>query len=93
MEKLIILFLIANLSQNQINSNEAENQDKAVQEFVYWDTFSKTFDKTADYWKAESEALEAESISEDRTGIEEWLEQNQNQPESTQKDQCESNKC
>lgn len=77
MEKLIILFILASLSQNQINSNDADNQAEEVQEFVYWEAFSETFDKTADYWKAESEALKAENIAEERTGIEEWLSQNE----------------
>jgi hypothetical protein len=78
MGKLVLLFILANLAQNHLNFENTSNQAEEVREFAYWNTFSETFEKTADFWEAESAALEAESIAEDRTGVEEWLADNKN---------------
>jgi len=76
MGKLVLFFVLATLTQNEMRSNPAENEAKEVREYVYWDAFSEVFHKTADYWKAESAALEAESIATSKTGVDEWLEEN-----------------
>ncbi len=78
MGKLVLLFILANLAQNHLSFENTNDQAEEVREFEYWDTFSETFEKTADYWEAESSALEAESIAKDRTGIEEWMTENKN---------------
>lgn len=76
MGKLVLFFVLASLTQSKMISNSAENQSEEVREYVYWDTFSEVFNKTADYWEAESAALEAESIAEGKTGVDTWLEEN-----------------
>jgi len=73
MGKLVIFFLLVNLAQNEANTTKNTDQVNDLKEYVYWNTFSKIYEKTANFWQAESEALEAESIADDRTGIEEWL--------------------
>jgi hypothetical protein len=89
MGKLILLFILANLTQNQLNSETKDDQEE-VKSFAYWNTFSETFEKTADFWQAESAALEAEEIAEERTGVEEWLSKNKNNIH--QIDSCTSKK-
>lgn len=89
MGKLIIFFLLVSLTQNEIISSKVNPQIDDVAKYEYWSTFSETFDKTADFWKAESKALEAESIAEDRTGVKEWLVDNKNKLiEKESKKQC-----
>lgn len=91
MGKLILLFILANLTQNNFSSDLEKDQAKEVQEYEYWRTFSKTFEETADFWQAESAALEAEEIAEDRTEITAWLAKNKdNISEIMDKDRCES---
>lgn len=76
MGKLIIFFLLVSLTQNEIISNKANAETDEVSTYEYWSTFSETFEETADYWQAESAALEAESIAEDRINVKEWLAEN-----------------
>jgi hypothetical protein len=91
MGKLVLLFILANMAQNQMSSDVNINQAEEVREYAYWDNFSETFEKTADFWKAESAALEAESIASDRTGLDEWLSENKNNIfELESKNSCES---
>jgi len=77
MTKLILMLMIANLTQNSMNFDHEDQQTEEVIEFVYWDTFSKTFKETGDYWEAESAALEAENRVKDRINVEEWLADNE----------------
>lgn len=89
MGKLVLFFVLATLTQNEMRSNSAENQTEKLREYVYWDAFSEVFNKTADYWKAESAALEAESIAEGKTGVDTWLEENSDKVKDIKvKDQC-----
>lgn len=78
MYKLILLFVILFVSNTDVNANtEVKPSEKEdLCQFEYWNAFSQTFNKTADYWEAESAALEAEDKAENRTGIEEWLKEN-----------------
>lgn len=76
MGKLVLFFLLASLTQSEMRSNCANDQAEEVREFVYWNAFSEAYNVTADFWAAESAALEAESIAEDRTDIENWLSEN-----------------
>lgn len=62
------------MSQNQLDTNRNVEPEVAdLKEWVYWDAFSNTFNETGDYWKAESAALEAERVAEERTEIDEFL--------------------
>jgi len=89
MGKLVLLFVLASLTQSEMKLNSAENQSEEVREYVYWNTFSKVFNKTADYWKAESAALEAESIAAGKTGVDSWLKENSNKIKYIKvEDQC-----
>jgi len=78
MGKLVIFYLLVSLAQNEIVSTQAKTQTEDVSTYEYWSTFSETFEKTADYWEAESAGLEAESKADSRTGVEEWLADNKN---------------
>jgi len=72
MFKLVLILVLGLLSYNtDTTSTEPETED--LHEWAYWNAFSETFNETADYWKAESAAMEAERIAEDRTGIAEFL--------------------
>jgi hypothetical protein len=89
MGKLVIFYLLVSLAQNEIVSNQAKAQTDDVSTYEYWSTFSETFEKTADYWEAESAALEAESKATDRTNVKEWLEDNKSNLEKKKsKTQC-----
>jgi hypothetical protein len=92
MEKLVLFFVLASLGFSEMRSNIVENQAEEVREFAYWEAFSQVFNKTADYWKAESAALSAESIATNRTGVESWLEENSDNikdiKDVKKKDQC-----
>ena len=89
MGKLVLFFVLISLTHSEMRSNIVKNQQaEEVKEFAYWDAFSQVFIKTADYWEAESAALEAESIAESRTGVDTWLEENyDNLEEMKKKDQ------
>lgn len=74
MFKLVLIFAIGAMSYNQVEAKvnvEPETQD--LKEWVYWDAFSNTFNETADFWKAESAALEAQRMAEERTDIDKFL--------------------
>ena len=73
MYKVVLIFALGLLSYNNLDITNVEPETEALQEWAYWNAFSQTFNETADYWKAESAALEAEKIAEDRTEIEEFL--------------------
>jgi len=89
MGKLVIFFLLVNLAQNEIISSKVNTDTDDVSTYEYWSTFSETFENTADYWKSESKALEAESIAEDRTNLDKWLSENKNNLKEIQsKNQC-----
>ena len=91
MGKLVLFIVLASLTQSEMRPNIVDDQAEEVREYVYWDAFSKVFNQTADYWKAESAALEAESIAESQTGVDSWLEENSNNLEEVEiKDQCVS---
>lgn len=89
MGKLVILFVLMNLIHTEINSNKDKTQAQEVREYEYLTTFSETYSETADYWKAESAGLEAESKAKDRTNIKEWLLENkENLNEKQTNNQC-----
>lgn len=89
MEKLVLFFVLAALTQNEMRSNPAEEQAEEVKEYVYWNAFSEVFNKTADYRKAESAALEAESIAAGKTDVDTWLKENSNKIKDIKvEDQC-----
>ncbi|MBS3738076.1 hypothetical protein [Mesohalobacter halotolerans] len=73
MYNIILIFAIGVMSQNEILSNTNDTETKDLKEWVYWNAFSQTFNKTADYWQAESAALEAEDNASDVVEAEEWL--------------------
>jgi len=73
MYKVVLIFVLGLLSYNNVNTTNAEPETEQLHEWAYWNAFSKTFNETADYWKAESAALEAEKLSKDRTNIEAFL--------------------
>lgn len=91
MGKLVLFFVLASLTQSEMKSNTVKSQAEEVREYVYWDAFSKVFNKTADFWKAESAALEAESIAINKTDVDNWLEDNSDnfkEIEIENKNQC-----
>jgi len=89
MGKLVLFIVLASLTQSEMRPNIVDNQAEEVREYVYWDAFSKVFNQTADYWKAESAALEAESIAKSQTGVDSWLEENSNNLKGVKlKDYC-----
>ena len=74
MYNIILIFAIGVLTQNEVLSNTNNDcESKDLKEWVYWNAFSQTFNKTADYWKAESAALEAEDKANETIETEEWL--------------------
>ena len=75
MYKIVLIFAIGLISQINVTTTENHVEPEALElhEWAYWDAFSNTFNETADYWKAESAALEAEKIAEERTDIEQFL--------------------
>ncbi|NBC56743.1 MAG: hypothetical protein GVY05_00425 [Bacteroidetes bacterium] len=73
MYNIILIFAIGVMTQNEILSNTNDTETKDLKEWVYWNAFSQTFNKTADYWQAESAALEAEDKASDVVEAEEWL--------------------
>ena len=77
MYKAVLLFILSLLSTSTETTTTPnhDSETKELREWVYWDAFSNTFNDTADYWKAESAALEAEMIAENRTGVEKFLEE------------------
>jgi hypothetical protein len=74
MYKVVLIFALGLLSYSNVTSPTIEPETEALHEWAYWNAFSKTFNETSDYWKAESAALEAEKLAEDSTGIAEFLE-------------------
>jgi hypothetical protein len=74
MYKIVLIFALGLISHFNVNTdNKIEPEALELREWVYWNAFSNTFNETADYWKAESAALEAEKIAEERTNIDEFL--------------------
>ena len=75
MYKVVLILTLGLLSFNNVTSTspELEPETEELREWVYWNAFSNTFNETADYWEAESAALEAERVAEERTDIEEFL--------------------
>jgi hypothetical protein len=83
MFKLVLIFAIGVMSHNQVEAKvNVEPETKDLKEWVYWNAFSKTFNETADFWKAESAALEAEKLAEERTNVEQFLKDIQKKEES-----------
>jgi hypothetical protein len=92
MGKLVLFFVLASFTHSEVKPNVVSDQAEEVREFVYWDAFSKVFNQTADFWKAESAALEAESIATSKTGVDSWLAENSNNINEVKvKDQCVGN--
>ena len=87
MYKLVLIFALALISQNAVTSDNVEPDTAELKEWVYWDAFSQTFNETADYWKAESAALEAQEFADDRTDVDQFLREIE-EKEEIQKD-CE----
>ena len=77
MYKLVLILLFAVVSFNNTDAMPKEKtlEKEEICQWEYWNAFSNTFNKTADFWASESAALEAEEIAEERTGVEEWLEE------------------
>jgi len=75
MYKIVLIFAIGLITQFNATTTEKNVEPEALElkEWAYWDAFSNTFNETADYWKAESAALEAEKIADERTNIEQFL--------------------
>ena len=73
MYKLVLIFALGLISYYNVNTDNSEIESKELKEWVYWDAFSNKFNETADYWQAESAALEAEKIATERTDIEDFL--------------------
>ncbi len=73
MYKLVLIFAFSVITQNEILSNNVKTEIEELQEWVYWNAFSTTFNETADFWKAESAALKAESKALEIVKAEEWL--------------------
>jgi hypothetical protein len=72
---LIIIFAVVSYYDTDAMPKEKPLEKEEICQWEYWNAFSKTFNKTADFWASESAALEAEEMAEERTGIEEWLEE------------------
>ena len=75
MYKLILILIVLFASHTNINANSSEKPSESEElcEWEYWNAFSQTFNKTDNYWEAESAALEAEEEAKNRTGVKEWL--------------------
>ncbi len=73
MIKIALIFALGVLPFNNVNIEHPKTETKNLSEWVYWDAFSNTFNETADYWQAESAALEAQNLAEERTDIDEFL--------------------
>ncbi len=75
MYKLVLILIVLFTSQNNLNANSSHEPSETDElcQWEYWNAFSESFNKTADFWEAESAALEAEELAEDRTEVEEWL--------------------
>ena len=73
MYKVILIFALGLLSYNTEIEPNLEPEAKELREWEYWNAFSNTFNETADYWEAESAALEAERLAEERTDVEDFL--------------------
>jgi len=76
MYKLILILIITLLSNYQLDAKstpaEIENKEEIVK-WEYWNAFSEEFNKTADFWEAESAALEAEDTAKERLYVDKWL--------------------
>ena len=84
MYKVVLIFALGLLSYNKTTPTNPESETNEIHQWVYWDAFSNTFNETADYWEAESAALEAEKLAEDRTDIKEFLENIEQKEENHQ---------
>ena len=73
MRKLVLFIALFTMTQQSINANNVEKESEDVLEWVYWNTFSKTFIETYDVLKAESAALKAEDESDNILNVEKWL--------------------
>jgi len=74
MYKIVLIFALGLITQYNVTSDKnVEPEALELREWAYWNAFSSTFNETADYWKAESAALEAEKIAEERTNIDQFL--------------------
>ena len=73
MYKVILIFAFGLLSYNNEPLSSVVPESEEVHEWEYWNAFSNTFNETADYWEAESAALEAERVAEERIDVEEFL--------------------
>jgi len=73
MYKLVLILVLSALTQSEAFSNHNTSEAEELQDWVYWNAFSETFNQTADFWKSESAALEAESKAKDIVESEEWL--------------------
>lgn len=87
MYKLVLILILAVISYSNTDAMPKEKplEKEQVCQWEYWNAFSITFNETANYWAAESAALEAEHIANERTGVEEWLDEyasNQKQEKS-----------
>jgi hypothetical protein len=85
MYKLVLIFIVALLSYNNSDAMAKEKplEKEEICQWEYWNAFSKTFNKTSDFWASESAALEAEETAEQRTGVEEWLDEYAPKEENT----------
>lgn len=86
MYKIILIFAIGVLTQNEILSKTSKTESEELQEWVYWNAFSQTFNETADYWKAESAALKAEDEVRDIVDSDKWLAKTEDIEKSRSKD-------
>lgn len=84
MYKIVLIFALGLISHFNVTTTENHVEPEALelQEWAYWDAFSNTFNETADYWQAESAALEAEKIAEERTNIDQFLKKIQKKEEA-----------
>ena len=73
MYKVVLILALGLFSYDNPTSTDIQPETQELCNWVYWDAFSHTFNKTANYWKAESAALEAEKLADSRTGTEEFL--------------------
>jgi hypothetical protein len=78
MYKLVLILIVLFATHTNINANPSEKPSdiNEISQWEYWNAFSQNFNKTGNYWEAESAALEAEETAENRTGLQEWLELN-----------------
>ena len=84
MYKLVLIFALGLISHNNVTNNNVnvEPETAELREWAYWDAFSNTFNETADYWEAESAALEAEKVASERTDIDVFLKEVKKREES-----------